>query len=209
MLEGRRIPVRTVERLTLYRRVLRDLLKEGTVNVFSHQLAERSNNSSAQVRRDLMSIDFNGGSPKSGYPVKDLLACVGAALDAGGERPAALVGLGNLGRAVLSYVNLKHQPYSVAASFDIDPAKAGKTLSGCPCYHVDALEEVLRARQIRLGIITVPAAQAQEVAERMVGAGVTGILNFAPIPLRLPKHVFTDSIDITTSLEKIAYFALR
>lgn len=203
------IPAKTVERLALYRRVLLDLAKEGTRDVFSHQLAALSNNSPAQVRRDLMFLDFPGGSPRNGYSVDGLAARISETLDSGATRDIALVGVGNLGRAILDYLRARQPALRVTATFDVDQSKAGREIAGCPCYHIDVMKEVVQSRGVTLGVITVPAEKAQDVAERMVDAGIRGILNFAPIPLRLPSHVFTDRLDITMTLEKIAYFASR
>lgn len=205
----RGIPARTVERLTLYRRVLRRLGNEGQTHVFSHQLATLSNTSSAQVRRDLMSVSFSGGTPKHGYPAAGLIARIDAVLDAGEEQKLALVGIGNLGRALLSYFSFKQSKFKLVAAFDKDRDKVGRVISGCRCYPFESLVEVVREEGIKLGVVSVPAAAAQEVAEQMVEAGIIGILNFAPTPLRLPKPVFAEQIDITMTLEKIAYFALK
>ncbi|MBQ9336163.1 MAG: redox-sensing transcriptional repressor Rex [Lentisphaeria bacterium] len=200
------IPERTIERMVLYKRILTDLQSKGVVSLFSHQLAELAHNTSTQVRRDLMEIGYSG-SPRKGYQVADLINAISTILDGSQERVIALVGVGNLGRAILSYFTCKRAGLSIAAAFDADERRVNRVVSGCRCYHLDQFENVVKEKRINLGIITVPAAAAQSVADRMTGAGLRGILNFAPVPLRVPDNVFVDRIDIASALEKLAYFS--
>ena len=139
-------------------------------------------------------------------PVAELIEAITRILNGSQERIIALVGIGNLGRAILSYFASKHPGLTIAAAFDTDDRRVNRVVSGCRCYHLDCFEQQVREKQINLGIITVPAAAAQSVADRMTGAGIRGILNFAPVPLKVPKGVFVDRIDIASSLEKLAYF---
>ena len=199
------IPARTIERIVLYKRILGDLEAKGIKMLFSHQLAELAHNTSTQVRRDLMEIGYSG-SPRRGYNVSELILAISRILDGSRERIIALVGVGNLGRAVLSYFTYKHHGLSIAAAFDTDERLVNRVISGCRCYHLDRFEDLVREKQINMGIITVPADAAQSVADRMTGAGIRGILNFAPVPLRVPDGVFVDRIDIASALEKLAYF---
>ena len=200
------IPERTIERMVVYKRILTDLQSKGIVSLFSHQLAELAHNTSTQVRRDLMEIGYSG-SPRKGYQVAELINAISHILDGSQERVIALVGVGNLGRAILSYFTYKRAGLSIAAAFDADERRVNRVVSGCRCYHLDQFENVVREKRINLGIITVPAAAAQSVADRMTGAGLRGILNFAPVPLRVPDNVFVDRIDIASALEKLAYFS--
>lgn len=202
------IPARTIERMVLYKRLLADLQSKGQRTLFSHQLAALAHNTSAQVRRDLMTIG-HGGSPRKGYDVAELIRKISEILDGSNDRIIALVGVGNLGRAILSYFTYRHPGLTIVAAFDSDDAKVNRVISGCRCYHISRFEEKVKELGINLGIITVPASHAQETADRMVAAGVKGILNFAPVPLKLPDDVFADRIDIASSLEKLAYFADR
>ncbi len=199
------ISVRTIERLALYRRLLRDLSGRGEVHIFSHQLAELANNTSAQVRRDLMLTGYTG-TPRKGYEIKELIERISAHLDLDGEPKIALVGIGNLGRAILSYFSYQQPTLKIVAAFDTDENKTNRVIGGCRCHHLRDFAEVVKKEGITLGIITVPAQGAQEVADTMTAAGISGILNFAPVPLRVPDNVCTDRIDITTALEKVAYF---
>ena len=199
------IPARTIERMVLYKRILVDLQEKGVGMLFSHQLAELAHNTSTQVRRDLMEIGYSG-SPRRGYNVTELINAIAEILDGSRERIIALVGVGNLGRAILSYFTYKHPGLTIAAAFDTDERRINRVVSGCRCYHLDRFEELVQSMQINLGIITVPAISAQSVADRMTGAGIRGILNFAPVPLKVPEGVFVDRIDIASALEKLAYF---
>lgn len=202
------IPARTIERMVLYKRLLADLQSKGQQTLYSHQLAALAHNTSAQVRRDLMTIG-QSGSPRKGYDVTELITRISEILDGSKERIIGLVGVGNLGRAILSYFTYRHPGLTIVAAFDSDDAKVNRVISGCRCYHINDFEEKIKELGINLGIITVPAPHAQETADRMVAAGIKGILNFAPVPLKVPDNVFADRIDIASSLEKLAYFAER
>jgi len=205
--ELRTIPGPTVVRLSVYRRLLRELSREGRGQVFSHELACRANNSSAQVRRDLMSIGLSG-RPRRGYEAERLANRIGEVLghDRGERRVALVVGLGNLGRALLAHF-AGHAGMAVVAAFDVDESKVDRVIAGCRCYHLRELAERTRAEGINLAVLTVPASSAQPVADQVVAAGITGILSFAPAPLRLPAGVYADRLDIGAALEKVAYFA--
>ena len=199
------IPARNIERMVLYKRLLSDLKSKGVRTLFSHELAELANNTSTQVRRDLMEIG-QSGSPRKGYDVVQLIDNISRILEGSEERPVALVGVGNLGRAILSYFSYSHPGLTIAAAFDRDAGKVGRIVAGCRCYHMNQLDDLVHEMKISLGIITVPAIAAQEVADRMTGAGIRGILNFAPVPLKVPENVYVDRIDIASALEKVAYF---
>lgn len=200
------IPDKTVERLSLYRWLLEGRVDESTVNLFSHQLASMACVTPAQVRRDLMAIGYTG-SPNRGYMVKDLAASIGSVID--GEEPAkvGLVGMGNLGRAIVAFLRGRRSALRVVATFDIDPAKTGRMISGSRCYQQQKIEEVVKDLGITVAILTVPPEAAQSIADRLVSADVRGILNYAPVPLRVPDWVYLENRDVTAALEKVAYFA--
>jgi redox-sensing transcriptional repressor len=200
------ISQRTVGRLSLYRRLLNALAAQGTKNVYSHQLAAMAGATAAQVRRDLMAVGYMGTSIR-GYDIEELIKSIGSFLDDPQGQSAALVGIGNLGRAILSYFTGRRPNLSIVAAFDVDPGKVGRVINGCRSYPLEELETVTRELDIRLGVLTVPAAAAQSVAESMVRAGIRGILNFAPAPLKMPAGVYVEDIDMTMSLEKVAYYA--
>lgn len=200
------ISVKTIGRLSLYRRLLNGLITTGAQSVYSHQLAALAGGTAAQVRRDMMAIGYTG-SPKRGYDVRELIDSIGVFLDFPKGQGVALVGIGNLGRAIMSYFAGRRPKLSIVAAFDTDLYKIDRVILGCRCYPVSQLAPIVASLNIRLGVVTVPASEAQNTADFMVRAGIRGILNFAPVPLRVPPDVYVEDIDMTMSLEKVAYFA--
>jgi redox-sensing transcriptional repressor len=201
-------PAPTVERLCCYRRILQRVLSEGNLRIYSHQLASAQRVTAAQVRRDLMMIDF-AGSPSKGYDAAGLLKRIGKILDPRGGEGGVLVGIGDLGRALLAYFAGRNSPIPVVGAFDVDKAKCDRVVHGCRCYHVTDLEAILAKKKVSVAIIAVPAEAAQEVANRLVRGGVHAIMNFAPVQLAVPADVFVEGVDITVSLEKTAFYARK
>jgi redox-sensing transcriptional repressor len=202
------IPDKTIGRLSLYRRLLNRINVEGVRSIYSHQLAAMAGVTAAQVRRDIMSIGYSG-NPNRGYEVAELIASIGSSLDDPEGQKAALVGVGNLGRAILTYFAGRRPKLSIVAAFDNDPKKYDRVIQGCRCFNIDRLSEVVKDMGITIGAVTVPANDAQRVADQLVRAGVSGILNYAPVRLRVPGAVYVEDIDMTMSLEKVAYFARK
>jgi redox-sensing transcriptional repressor len=118
----------------------------------------------------------------------------------------AIIGIGNLGRAVAGYFKGKRSKLNLVASFDTDPQKVNKVISGVKCYPHEEMERMIRELDIRIAILTVPADFAREIAEEVVKYGVKGILNFTTIPLNVPSWVYLEEYDMITSIEKVAYF---
>lgn len=197
---------KSIARLSLYRRVLLRLLAEGEHGIFSHQLAAMVGGTAAQVRRDVMAVGYTG-SPTRGYDIQGLVQSIGDFLDAPDRQGVALVGVGNLGRAILAYFSGRRPRLSIEAAFDNDPVKVNRVIHGCRCYPVEEMAGIVRKREILIAIITVPADQAQGIAGKLGQAGIRGLLNFAPVRLRVPENVYVEDIDVTTSLEKAAFFA--
>ncbi len=201
------ISAKTIERLFLYRRLMTDLIKRDTRFVFSHELANMSQSSPAQVRRDLMTAGITGSSSR-GYDVVNLKSRFDEILHSSVQK-AALVGIGNLGRAILSYFPHRSPAVEIVAAFDSDSSKTDRIIHGIRTYAVDNLDQVVHQTDVSLGIITTPKDAAQTTADSMIVAGIRGILNFAPVPVRVPAGIFIESLDLTTSLEKLAYFSRR
>lgn len=195
-----------IERFSLYRRLLQKLAESGTRHVHSHHLAALAGSTAVQVRRDLMSLGSTG-SPYRGYAVAELLGAIERYLDTALDQKVVLIGVGNLGRAILSYYTNRRPRLQIVAAFDADPQKTGRVIQGCRCLPLGELETVIASEGVRVGIITVPASAAQEVADRLLRAGVRGLLNFAPVRLRVPPEVFVEDMDMTMALEKVAYFS--
>lgn len=200
------ISAKTIGRLSLYRRLLKDLAEQGADYVYSHQLATMAGGTAPQVRRDIMSIGYTG-SPTKGYEVAELTDSIGRFLDDPSGQRVALVGVGNLGRAIMAYFAGRRPDLTIAAAFDADPYKVDRVIHGCHCYGMERLAEIIEAEGISVGIITVPAGSAQVVADQLVRAGVRGIMNFAPTRLRVPPEVYVEDMDVTMTLDKVAYFA--
>ena len=199
------ISPKTIERLSLYRRLVTDLQTRKVPTIYSHQLAALAHSTSAQVRRDLMTASITGSSAK-GYDVAYLRSSFDAILSSSIQK-AALVGIGNLGRAILSYFPHRSPAVEIIAAFDIDPGKIDRVIHGCRTYPIASLRSVIAAQSITLGVITTPFDVAQKTADDLIAAGIRGILNFAPTPVRVPPGTALESLDLTTSLEKLAYFA--
>ena len=203
-----RIPQRTVERFFRYCQFLHTRLEAGSEFVFSHELAGAVGVSPEQVRRDLMNFRLKG-TPQRGYPIKEFMAELYSHLESGSLTKMVLVGVGNLGKAILSYFLKRRPNLCIVAAFDLDPEKVDRVYSGCQVHHIGQLERTVSREKATVGIITVPASAAQEAADMLVRAGVRAIVNLAPAQLKLPPGVFLDQIDITLSIEKAAYFARK
>ncbi|MBN2342898.1 MAG: redox-sensing transcriptional repressor Rex [Deltaproteobacteria bacterium] len=206
MTESTKISKKVIERLSEYRTALDEQSAGEQRNIFSHELARLCGVTAAQVRRDLMSIGFSGSSAK-GYDINELKQTVSDFLGFGEERRVVLVGIGHLGRALLDFFVNRHPKLVVCAGFDVNEMRINRVIHGVRCYAVSEMERVVAENRAQVGIITVPESAAQETAERLVEAGVTGVLNFAPVQLRVPGHVFVENLNISTVLEKVAYFA--
>jgi len=200
-----KLPGKTVERLSEYRRTLLACLDEKRNFIFSHNLASRLHITAVQVRRDLMLIGYSSVNRK-GYDVKELINAISRIIDTEEGINVAVIGIGNLGRAVAGYFKGKRSKLNLVASFDNDPQKINKVISGVKCYSYGELEKLINELDIRIAILTVPADFAIEIAEEAVRFGIKGILNFTTIPLNVPSGVYLEEYDMITSIEKVAYF---
>ena len=198
------VPAAVVTRLSLYLRELQHLVEEGTQTTSSSQLGERLGFSDAQVRKDLAHFG-NFGHPGIGYRCDELIGEIRRILGTDRRWSVALVGVGNLGRALLGYRGFESQGFSLAAAFDSDPAKIGAHVEGVEILSIDRLSQVVAERRIELGLVAVPAAFAQAAADLLVTAGVGGIVNFAPVTLALPEGVSQVGVDLARELEQVAF----
>jgi len=198
-------PKKTIERISLYRRIVGNLLNGGKKQAFSHEIAKLAGVKSSQIRHDFMFIGTNGRA-NAGYDLQELMGHIEDFLTGGEADNFCIVGVGNLGRAVLAFFNARHNNVVIKAAFDKDPALADKVVHGCRCYSIEKANEIIRSEGINLGIISVPAEQAQSVAQILLEAGIKGIVNFAPVPLKLRQGVFVENVDLTMYLEKAAFF---
>lgn len=199
------LPERTVERLSEYRRSLLQCLEEGKTHIYSHELADLHHNTAVQVRRDIMFIGYSSMQRK-GYDVKELIQVIGEIIDSEKGLNVAVVGVGNLGRAITTYFIGKRSKLNIVATFDVDTNKIDRVIAGVKCYSLSRLKEMVETLHISIAIMTVPADSAQEVSKTLVEAGIKGVLNFTTVPLNLSPGVYLDEYDMITSLEKVAYF---
>jgi redox-sensing transcriptional repressor len=199
------LPGKTVERLSEYRRTLLTCLVENRNFIFSHHLASRLHITAVQVRRDLMLIGYSSANRK-GYDVKELINTISSIIDTEEGLNVAIIGIGNLGRALTGYFKGKRSKLNLVASFDNDPQKVNKVISGVKCYPYSELGNLIDELKIQIAILTIPADFAAEIAEEIVRFGIKGILNFTTIPLNVPSSVYLEEYDMITSIEKLAYF---
>ena len=198
------VPKVVVSRLSLYLRELQRLQAAGQATISSSQLGTLLGFSDAQVRKDL---GFFGqfGYPGVGYRCDELIHAMRDILGTNHPWPVAMVGVGNLGQALLGYRGFGRQNFSIVAAFDADPAKVGQTIQGITVQPLDQLAETVKRLGIRLGMIVVPGPHAQIVADRLVAAGVEGIVNFAPVTLTLPPQVQVVGVDLAIELEQLSF----
>jgi len=206
--EIKKLPDKTVERLSQYRRNLLVCAANGKTHIYSHEIANLLHITPVQVRRDIMLIGYSG-TLRKGYDIQALIDLIGNIIDSDDGQKVAVVGVGNLGRAIISYFKGKRTKLSIVAAFDTNPEKVDRVYAGVHCYSYDRLQEVIKRENITIGIITVPATEAAKVAESLVIAGIKGILNFTPSPVNVSSHIFLEEYDMITSLEKVAYFVKK
>ena len=201
-----KLPEKTIERLSQYRRVLIACLSDGKQHIFSHELAILLHIKPVQVRRDIMLIAHTG-TLRKGYDIKELIDLIGRILDTPEPQKVIVVGMGNLGRAITSYFNGKRSKLSIVAAFDVDENKINRVVSGVRCFHLNEMCEFIKKENVKIGLITVPPEYAAKVAEDMVLSGIKGILNYTSTALNVSKNVYLEEYDMITSLEKVAFFA--
>ena len=207
--EGEKLaPKAVVGRLSLYLRQLETFHRQGLTTVSSNQLGAPLSIKNAQVRKDLA---FFGqfGHPGVGYRIDELIPALRRVIGIDREWPLALVGVGNLGSALLKYRGFRSRGFQIAALFDNDPRKIGQKLDGLVVEPLDAIRKAVAFKKISLAILCVPAEPAQRVADHLVACGIQGILNFAPVPLIVPPSVSIMAIDLSVQLENLAYKVLR
>lgn len=199
------IPEKTIERLSEYRRTLVKCHAQGITHIFSHVLAGMHGITAVQVRRDLMLIGFSSDT-KKGYDVKVLIDFIDSILYSEQPINMAVIGMGHLGRAVTRYFNGKGLKLRITAAFDIDDSKVGTTIDNIPCYHIDEFESRVSDLDISIVIVSSPTSVASTLVIPIINAGIKGVLNFTSAPLNFPQGIVVENYDITTLLEKVAYF---
>lgn len=199
------LPHKTIERLSQYRRALLICQENRKTHIFSHEIAKIQHITAVQVRRDLMLIGYSG-TLRQGYNIQELIDLIGEIIDSEELTKVAVMGLGDLGRALVNYFHDKRSKLDIVAIFDINPNKIGNTFNGVPVYPVEQINSIIRGENISIGIITVPAKQAPVTAGRLIDAGIKGILNYTPTPIQVPDDVYLEEYDMITSIEKVAFY---
>lgn len=202
----RQVPDACVERLSVYVRQLARLQQRSAGFVSSKALAEQLGLTDAQVRRDLSYFGQFGTSGR-GYEVRRLASALGQILGVQGRSwHVALIGVGNLGSALLAYRGFEERGFLFRVAADADPQKIGRTIRGLTIEPSDALGELVRRREIHIGIITVPSEAAQQVCNELVDGGVRAIVNFAPARLEVPPGVWLRGVDLASELDALAFY---
>jgi redox-sensing transcriptional repressor len=197
-------PKAVVGRVSLYLRQLEAHQRLGRATISSSELGEPLSIKNAQVRKDLAFFGQFGHSGV-GYRTDELIEALRHILGIDHEWPLAVVGLGNLGRALLRYRGFRNRGFHIVALFDNDPAKIGLKLDELVVEPIESMRTTAALRKIKLAILCVPTDAAQRVADMLVAAGIAGILNFAPVPLTVPDHVSLVPVDLSVQLENLAY----
>ena len=190
----------TIGRLPAYHRYLTEKKAEGEKAVSSTAIAEELHLNAVQVRKDLAAISSAAGKPKLGFDVEELIADIDRFLGYDNVSDAVLVGAGGLGSALVGYDGFKNYGLNIAAAFDCDPARIGKTIGGVRVYDVKGLRHLVLRLYARIGIIAVPKEAAQAVADELAAGGVRAIWNFAPVHLSLPENIAVKIEDMAASL---------
>lgn len=202
---SRRIPEATVARLPLYLRSLAEASAEGLATISSERLAELAGVNAAKVRKDLSYLG-SYGTRGVGYDVEYLLYQMSRELGLTQDWPVVIAGAGNLGQALANYGGFGSRGFPVVALVDTDAEKVGREVNGAPVRHLDDLEAIVAEHGGIIGVIATPAGVAQEVADRMVAAGITSVLNFAPAVISVPDGVGLRKVDLAVELQILSFY---
>ncbi|MHA7208690.1 redox-sensing transcriptional repressor Rex [Arthrobacter sp. MDT1-65] len=205
---ARRIPPASVARLTIYLRALNALLAEGVDRVSSEELADAAGVNSPMLRKDLSYLG-SYGTRGVGYDVQVLNRQISIALGLTLDWRVAIIGAGNLGRALAGYSGFVSRGFEIVALFDADQLVVGSEVGYLRVSAIDDLEAVLERTRTNMAVLSVPGAVAQELCDRLVAAGIASILSFAPVVLQVPPHVQLRKVDMATELQILAYHAQR
>ena len=205
---SRGIPEATVARLPVYLRALAHLAADGHETVSSDALAVAAGVNSAKVRKDLSHLG-SYGTRGVGYDVNYLVHQISRELGLTQDWDVVIVGVGNLGHALANYGGFAERGFRIAALVDADRRRVGEELAGVQVRHIDDLDTIVKESQASIGVIATPAHAAQEVADRLVGAGVTSILNFAPVVLTVPTGVDLRKVDLSIELQILSFHEQR
>jgi redox-sensing transcriptional repressor len=204
--EQKRVSLQTVQRLSVYRKVLEELDRDDIEYVHSHQLAALVGVTPAQLRRDLASFGTFGNIAR-GYNVYEMSRTISRILGTNETQNVALFGVGDLGRALLSYRGFEERGFHIAVAFDVATEKVGRVFAGRRCYHVDHLEDVLREHDVHMVVLATRPEGLQTLVDRLCASGVHGILNFVPKRVVVPEGCHMEEMDITSQLELLSFLS--
>ncbi len=199
------IPRKTVYRLSIYQRCLQRLRENGVETVSSEALSKAAGVKSAQLRKDLAYFG-NFGTRGLGYNVESLSGMIGQTLGTTRLQPVILVGVGNLGSALLRYSGFNKEGFEIVAAFDADPGHVRDTGTKTPILAASTLPGFVKDFSVKLAILAVPAPVAQQVVNELVATGIQATLNFAPVVLEVPYQVVVNNVDLAVELENLSYF---
>lgn len=201
------IPRKSIFRLSIYQRCLERLMKNGVETVSSEVLAKAAGVKPTQLRKDLTYFG-QFGTRGLGYNVESLSATINEVLGTNSLQAVVLIGVGNLGAALLRYQGFQKEGFELRAAFDSDPDRCRliEKKSGIPVHPVDEMKTFIQDNGVKMAIMAVPATVAQEVANELVDAGVQAILNFSPTVLQVPENVMVHAVDLALALEHLSYF---
>jgi redox-sensing transcriptional repressor len=202
------VSLHTIERLSVYRRMLEELSHDGVEFIHSQQLAALVGVTPAQLRRDLASFGSFGNIAR-GYNVYQMGQTISRIIGTDKLQSLALFGLGDLGRALLSYHGFEERGFHVAVAFDVDQDKIGRVFAGRRCYGLQDLETVMTDFDVRMAVLCSRPEGLQAVVDRAAAAGVRSFLNFVPKRLITPKNCFVEHVDISAKLEKLSFLSQR
>jgi redox-sensing transcriptional repressor len=205
---ARDIPEATVARLPVYLRALATLAEAGTSTCSSGDLAAAAGVNSAKLRKDLSYLG-SYGTRGVGYDVDYLRYQIAREIGVTQDWPVVIVGIGNLGHALANFSGFRSRGFRVVALLDADPTRHGEPVAGVDVRPFSDLEAIVLEHDVAIGVISTPAAAAQDVADRMVGAGITSVLNFAPTVLSVPEGVDVRKVDLSIELQILAYHVQR
>ena len=205
---ARSIPEASVQRLPVYLRARVELAERGVHTVSSGDLAAAAGVNPAKIRKDLSYLG-SYGTRGVGYDVEYLIHQISRELGLTQDWACCIVGIGNLGQALAGYAGFAERGFRISALFDSDGAQVGRRYGGVEVSHFDDVERIIKEQEISIAVLAVPGRVAQEVADRLVGAGVTSILNFAPTVVAVPEHVSMRKVDLSIELQILSFYEQR
>lgn len=201
-----KLPDKTIERFNNYRQILIKYKDHDKGSIFSYDLARLLNFNPALVQRDLMILGFTGNSDTK-HDVPKLIEKINNAIENGSVQNVCIIGTGNLATAAINYLAEEEINLRIVAAFDFDSRKVNKLFSRVMCYPIKNLEEIIKKKNITISVLTIQKEYVNEIAQLLIKYGIKGILNFTPVSLDLPDHIYLEEINISSNLDKIVYYS--